>query len=101
MSLPPEDSGDFYKVKVAVLQAYELVPEAYWQKFRRLRKKQDQMFVEFVREKEALFDRWCFSIGVTDFNQLKQLVLMEDFMNSLPEVVSTFLKRQYWSRSVL
>lgn len=83
-----------------MLRVHELVPEAYRQKFQRLRKKHDQMFVEFVREKEALFDR-CFSIGVTDFNQLKQLVLMEEFKNSLPEVVSTFLKRQYWSRSIL
>lgn len=29
---------------------------------------------------------------MSDFNELKQLVLMEDFKNCLPEVVSTFLK---------
>lgn len=89
--LPPEDSVDFDKVKVAVLRAYELVPEAYRQRFRRLRKQGSQTFVEFVREKEALFDRWCSSSGVTDFNELKQLVLMEDFKNCLPEVVATYL----------
>ena len=37
-SLPAEDSLDFDKVKAAVLGAYELVPEAYRQRFRRLKK---------------------------------------------------------------
>lgn len=81
----------FDKVKAAVLRAYELVPEVYRQKFRRLRTKQDQTFVEFVREKVALFDRWCLSSGVTDFNEPRQLVPMEGFKNCLPEVVSTSL----------
>lgn len=88
---PPEDSGNLDKVKAAVLRAYELVPEAYRQTFRRLRKQQGQTFVELVHENETLFDRWCCSSGVTDFNEFKQLVLMEDFKNCLPEVVSTFL----------
>lgn len=58
-SLPAEDSLDFDKVKAAVLGAYELVPEAYRQRFRRLKKPAFQTFVEFAREKESLFDRWC------------------------------------------
>lgn len=58
-SLPLEDSGDFDKVKAAMLRAYELVPEAYRQKFRRLRKQGGQTFVEFVCEKEALFRVVC------------------------------------------
>lgn len=78
-------------MKVAVLQAYELVPEAYWQKFRRLKRHGGQSFTEFVCEKEALFDRWCSSSGVSDFCELKQLILMEDFKNCLPEAVSTYL----------
>uniref|UniRef100_A0A674NL88 Gypsy retrotransposon integrase-like protein 1 n=1 Tax=Takifugu rubripes TaxID=31033 RepID=A0A674NL88_TAKRU len=90
-SLSPDDCGDYNRVKLAVLRAYELVPEAYRQRFRRLRKRHDHTFTEFVREKETLFDRWCLSSGVTDFGELKHLVLMEDFKNCLPEAVSTFL----------
>lgn len=77
-SLSPNVSGDYDQVKAAVLRAYELVPEAYRQKFRRLRKRHDQSFTEFVREKESLFDLWCLSSGVTDFHALKHLILMED-----------------------
>lgn len=74
-----------------MFRAYELVPEAYRQGFRRLSKRYDQTFTELVWEKEALFDRWCLSSDVMDFNELKLLVLMEDFKNCLPEVMSTFL----------
>lgn len=90
-SLSAEDSVDFDKVKAAILRAYELVPEAYRQKFRKLRRQYNQSYVEFVREKEVLFDRWCSSQNVTGFDQLKQLVLMEDFKNCLPDKVTTHL----------
>lgn len=43
------------KVKTTILQAYKLVPEAYRQWFRNLKKTRAQTHVE----KEILFDRWC------------------------------------------
>ena len=45
----------------SLLKAYELVPEAYRQKFRNASKLQNQTHVEFARQKENLFDRWCMS----------------------------------------
>ncbi len=79
-SMSVEQSSDYQFVKKAILQAYELVPEAYRQKFRSLRKKDDETYVEFAREKETLFDRWCVSRKVgNDFNQLRQLMLVEEF----------------------
>ena len=56
-----EQSSDYDKVKELILKAYELVPEAYRQKFRNCRKENDQTHVEFARTKEQLFDRWCSS----------------------------------------
>ncbi|KAJ8046341.1 hypothetical protein HOLleu_04981 [Holothuria leucospilota] len=41
-ALSIEDSMDYDKVKKAILQAYELVPEAYRQKFRKYRKADTQ-----------------------------------------------------------
>ena len=54
-----EQSSDYDKVKELILKAYELVPEAYRQKFRNCRKENDQTHVEFPRTKDQLFDRWC------------------------------------------
>ncbi len=49
-ALTLEQSLDYDAIKAAVLRAYELVPEAYCQKFRR-RVSNSQTFVEFAREK--------------------------------------------------
>lgn len=70
-----EDSLDYEEVKNAVLRAYELVPEAYRQKFRRFQKSDSLTYVEFGREKEALFDR--------EFKPFK-----------LPEMITTHISKQ-------
>ena len=56
-ALTIEKSSQYNLVKAAVLKAYELVPEAYRQRFRNAIKSNDQTFVEFAREKERLFNR--------------------------------------------
>ena len=56
-----EHGSDYEKVKELIIKAYELVPEAYRQKFRNCRKENDQTHVEFARTKEQSFDRWCSS----------------------------------------
>ncbi len=55
-TLSLEDSLNYDAVKLAILRAYELVPEAYRQKFRGHKKNSSQTFVEFSREKALLFD---------------------------------------------
>ena len=66
-SISLEDSLDYEIVKTTVLRAYELVPEAYRQKFRSCKKSPDRTFMEFAREKATLFDRWCTATKTTDF----------------------------------
>ena len=58
-SLSVEDGLEYEKVKNAILRTYELVPEAYRQRFRNLRKVGSQTYLDFAREKGILFDRWC------------------------------------------
>ena len=54
-------SSSYDTVKELILKAYELVPEAYRQKFRNCKKENEQTHVKFARTKEQLFDRWCSS----------------------------------------
>ena len=61
MALFIDDSAQYDVVKSAILKAYELVPEAYRQKFRSVTKTDNQTHVEFARIKESLYDRWCTS----------------------------------------
>ncbi len=73
-ALPIEQSLNYDTVKSAVLRAYELVPEAYRQKFRHHQKMTSQTFGEFVRDKTVLFDKWCAAIRVATFEQLREFV---------------------------
>ena len=82
-------------MKSTVLQAYELVPEAYRQMFRNKRKEVDQTHVEFAREKETLFDRWCSSNEVgSKFDKLREMVLLEEFKDSVRKEVKIHLNEQ-------
>ena len=56
-----EQSHHYETVKELILKSYELVPEAYRRKFRNCKKDSNQTHVEFARNKEQLFDRWCCS----------------------------------------
>ena len=54
--------------KARILQAYDLVSEAYHQKFRNMVKQGGQIRVEFAREKQNAFDRWLSSTKVDDYD---------------------------------
>ena len=90
-----EQSSDYDKVKELILKAYELVPEAYRQKFRDCRKEPNQTHVEFARTKEQLFDRWCSSKKVgSDHEKLRQLMLVEEFKCCINSDVRAFLNEK-------
>ncbi len=93
-ALPIEQSLNYDTVKSAVLRAYELVPEAYRQKFRNHQKITSQTFGEFVRDKTVLFDKWCAASRVTTFEQLRELVLLEDFKSCVAEDIVVYLNEQ-------
>ncbi|KAJ8049169.1 hypothetical protein HOLleu_01788 [Holothuria leucospilota] len=92
-ALSIEDSMDYDKVKKAILQAYELVPEAYRQKFRKYRKADTQTYVEFAYQKERHFDRWCASKKVSTFDTLRQLMLVEEFKRCVNDDIRLTLRK--------
>ncbi|KAJ8035007.1 hypothetical protein HOLleu_22079 [Holothuria leucospilota] len=91
-ALSIEDSMNYDKVKKAILQAYELVPEAYRQKFRKYRKADTQTYVEFAYQKERRFGRWCASKKVSKFDALRQLMLVEEFKRCVNDDIKTHLE---------
>ena len=94
-SLSVEQSSNYEHVKEAILKAYELVPEAYRQKFRNYLKYDSKTHVEFAREKENLFNRWCHSKEIgQDFKMLKQMVLLEEFKDKVRPDIRSHLDEQ-------
>ncbi|KAK0144238.1 Pro-Pol polyprotein [Merluccius polli] len=90
-SLSKEDSTNYSAVKNAVLQAYEMVPEAYRQRFRAGNKGADQTHLEFARDLRKHFSRWCSASGVDTLDDLTNLMLVEQFKLSVPGRVATYI----------
>ena len=93
-SLPDEASADFRMVKTAIIQSYELVPEAYRQKFRFMKKEEKITFIEFARDKNMSFTRWIETSGADTYEKLKQLILLEDFKKSCVSDLRTYLEER-------
>ncbi len=67
------------------------MPEAYKQQFRKSRKGEIQTHVEFAQEQQSLFERWCKSQDVKDLDDLKNLILLEQFKRCVHERIATHL----------
>ena len=92
IQLSVEQSQHYETVKELILKGYELVPEAYRQNFRNCKKDSNQTHVEFARNKEQLFDRWCYSKKIDqNYDKLRQLVLVEELKRCIQSDVKTFL----------
>lgn len=93
--LSVEQAASYDTVKDLSHKGYELVPEAYRQKFRNCEKLSNQTYVEFARSKEQLFDRWCHSQKVDkSHDKLRQLILIEEFKRCIHSDVQTFIDEQ-------
>ena len=93
--LSVEESACYYTIKQLIMKGYELVPQAYRQKFRTLGQSNAKTFVEFAQEKGQLFDRWCMSENIkNNYDRLRELILIEEFKNCLSNEVRIFVNDQ-------
>lgn len=93
-TLSLEEGMKYESVKTAILRAYELVPEAYRQKYRNHKGGSQQTFMEFAQEKGILFDKWCVAMQAVDYNSLKELILLKEFKSCLSEHVVVYMNVQ-------
>lgn len=93
-SLSVTDSLSYAKVKAAILKAYEMVPEAYRQRFRSARKEDSQTYLDFARDLVNNFNRWCAALKIDDYDNLRDLIILEQFKNSVPFRIATYLTEQ-------
>uniref|UniRef100_A0A674MSI3 SCAN box domain-containing protein n=1 Tax=Takifugu rubripes TaxID=31033 RepID=A0A674MSI3_TAKRU len=91
VALSPSEKLSYQCVKAAVLKAYELIPEHYRQRFRTWKKTEKQTHVDVARELISLCNRWCTAVGVKTFQELFDLVVLEQFKNIVPERIATYI----------
>jgi hypothetical protein len=91
-ALSAEQCTGYKMVKEAVLKAYELVPEEYWQRFRSWKKGGKQ--TEFTSELVTHFGCWCSTSSVVSFEELRNLVVTEQFKQSVRSFIATYINER-------
>lgn len=91
ISVSNEHCNNYDFVKDVILKAYELVPEAYRYKFRRTLKLKEQTHVEYASVLQDYLDQWLHSKGVETFKNLRELVMLENFLNHVPKEIATHI----------
>ncbi len=81
-----ENNTDYASVKKGILVAYSITTEGYRQKFRNL-KLQHQTFLEFASDKYKALQKWLKSALVTTYDQLVNLIALEEFKRKVPHSV--------------
>ena len=89
-SLSDTDSKDYTIVKEAVLKAYEQVEETYRVKFRNFTKTQDT-YLEFAYELRRHYNKWLTASKAANFDDLKELFLLEQFKLKIPPEIRMYL----------
>lgn len=90
--LRPEQVSDYDALKKAIVDEYELVPEAYRNRFRSCVKRQGDSFSDFNQFMCNQFERWIASVEATNnLDVLKNVICMEQFMSKCPDDIRQYL----------
>lgn len=85
---------DYETVKSTILRAYSVTPDGYRQQFRKLRKRFDQTYSEFAQELKRLFKKWLDATQTTTFDELINLLVLEQFKSHLPFFILRYIEEQ-------
>lgn len=70
------------------------MPEAYCQLFRNGRKEDEQSYLEFSCHLLDNFSRWRMALGVDTFEDVCDLVVLEQFKNAVPNRIAAYIAEQ-------
>lgn len=93
--LSPEDSVDFEKAKLALLQRFRFAAEGYREKFRESKPQEGETGKQYAARISSLFDRWVETSGTAaNFKDLRDLVVAEQFLNKCHSRLALFLRER-------
>ena len=84
-------ASDYDRFKEVLLTSYGLVSERYRERFRTIQIETDASYSDFAFLLASAFKRWIESVNVTTFDQLVEIVMIEQFVSNLPNEVRLWL----------
>ena len=91
-ALGAQEAGEYAKLKEAILRRYDINEETYRQRFRSVARKQGETNREVVARLTDLAARW--TQGCQSIEEQKDLVVLEQLLNILPEDVRIWVKER-------
>ena len=73
------------------MNAYELTAEYYKAKLRSLVKESNVTYTEFSYTVSKFANRWIKACDINTFNELKELLILEQFLNSIDPKIKQYL----------
>ncbi|GFW41474.1 DUF1758 domain-containing protein [Trichonephila clavipes] len=86
-----EELGDYEKIKQLVLKQFQPTPRVLLNQFRRSQKLPNENYVQFASRIEAMFDYYCKLRNVNEFNELCQLIVADQIINSLDQELTSYI----------
>ncbi len=80
--------------KVDILRAYELRPEAYRLQFPGGKERPSDSYLECARYLEETFEKWIASEQATSYCELKEVIVMEQFINMADKELMLLLREK-------
>ncbi|XP_076462144.1 uncharacterized protein LOC143294651 [Babylonia areolata] len=87
-NLSDADAGDYDKLKEQLLARYQLNAETYRRRFRNCKRKDNETFVQFSARLQDNLKQWHEQSKIPD---LKQLILLEQFLQSLQADMAAYV----------
>jgi len=91
-ALSPDDAKDYAKLKKAILHRYDINEESYRQRFRAATRKEGETNRELSARLQDLADKW--TQGCRSREELKDLIVLEQLVSTLPENVRIWVKER-------
>ncbi|KAH7970621.1 hypothetical protein HPB49_012461 [Dermacentor silvarum] len=93
--LSPDDSLEYDKVKLALLQRFHFTAEGYSEKFRKSKPQDDETGRQYATRLLNFFDR-CIEMSQTgrDFHSVRDLIVAEQFMANCHSQLALFLREK-------
>ncbi|GFT12419.1 uncharacterized protein TNCV_2709821 [Trichonephila clavipes] len=86
-----EKLGNYEKIKQLVLKQFQPTPRVLLSQFRKSQKQPNENHVQFASRIEAMFDYYCKLRNVSEFNELCQLIVADQLINSLDQELTSYI----------
>ena len=92
-SLPSDITENYDNLKRELLQYFQYTSEYHRKRFRTVKRSNEESYTQFGFNLMALLDSWLVSCDITqDYDNLKDFILMDQFMSSCSPEMRIFIK---------